>query len=362
MGHLNYIGVIFFSSLIILALIFFHKLVPVQHLITTSFISLYIIATSNINRCILPYRKQQPGLIFVSKRILLKHLFFTIGKGYSLQLLLTFLISITFMLVVNQFLIIILAVVTIIISFLSQLTSGLFKIIIRLLFLLQLWFVFNFSFGLSLFVLVLQSLLIYLYIKKYHSISLINGLPFLDGSNKRQTSGNISHILFLYIINNKVLIILLGALVSVITYFGQQLLNNVQGVPSLIIVYVNFMTILEIMIGSKSEEIMLDKARVETLQSSLIISPFKRFKSSSIYLISLMLIILCVCGLVGIVLNTPNFIIFIKSLFSIPLIFLVGIVYFRKTELLTCGYEYKLLKLSLPILMLIFVTFFTVFS
>lgn len=360
MGHLNYIGMILFSSLFILALIFYHDLVSVHHLIIFSFISIYIVATANINRCILPYRKQQPGLVFTSKRLLLKHLFFTIRQGYSLQLLLTCLMSTTFMLIVNQYLIIILALVTVVISFLSQLTHGLFNIIIRSLFLLQTWFILTYSFELSILVLIIQSFLIYFCINNSHRIPI--GLSFLKSTDKRYSSGDILHIFSAYITNNKILLVLLGALVSVITYFGQLFLTKIQGLPALIIVYVNFMTILEIFIGSKSEEIMLDKARVETLQSSLIVSSFKRFKSSSIYLISLMLFVVCVCGLVGVVLNTSDITIILKNLLSIPLIFFIGVVYFRKTELLTSGYEYKLLKLTLPILMLICITIFTIVS
>jgi hypothetical protein len=362
MGHLNYIGVILFSSLIILTLIFYNDLVPNQYLVTLSFISIYIIATANINRCILPYRRQQPGLVFTSKCLLVKHLFFTIRKGYSLQLLLACLIAITYMVMINQYLIIILTLVTIIVSFLSQLLSGLFNIIIRILFLLQLWFVLTYSFKLAILVLVIQYLLIYFYISYSHSLPLTTGLSFLRSSNKQYSSGNIFHIFLSYINNNKILIILLGALVSVITYFSQLLLTKVEGLPALIIVYINFITILEILIGSKREEIMIDKARVETLQASLIVSSFERFKSSSIYLLSLALVFTCICGLVGVVINTSDITIILKNLLSIPLILFIGIVYFRKTELLINGYEYKLLKLTLPILLLICITIFTIVS
>lgn len=361
MGHLNYMGMILFSLISILTLIFYHDLFPIKHLIIFSYIAIYIIATANINRCILPYSKKQPSLVFTSKRLLLKHLFITIRKGYLLQLLLSCLMALTFLLVLDQYLIIVLALVTVVISFLSQLTSGVFSIVIRVLFLLQFWFIITFSFKLAIIVLIIQLLIIFLYISNSHRLAPITELLCFNSSN-RYSSGNILYLLFAYITNNKILVVLLGALVSVITYFGQQLFTTVQGLPALIIIYVNFMTILEILVGNKSEEIMLDRARVETLQSSLIVNSLKRFKSSSIYLISLTLIFISIFGLIGILLNTSDITIILKNLLSIPLILFIGIVYFRKTELLLSSYEYKLLRFTLPILMLICITIFTIIS
>lgn len=256
MGYLNYIGMILFSSLTILAVIFYHDLVPIQYLNIFAFFSIYIIATSNINHCILPYKKQQPGLVFISKRLLLKHLFFTIRKGYSLQLLLACLISITFMFVLNQYLIIILALSTVLISFLSELTYGLFRILIRLLMLLQFWFILMSLFEISILVLIGQLFIIYTCISYSHSISLTTGLSFLNSSSQRRyASRNILNLFITYLINNKIFFLLLGVLASVITYFGQLFLNNIQEISALIFFYVNFATILEILIGSKKEEL-----------------------------------------------------------------------------------------------------------
>lgn len=302
MGHLNYIGVIFFSTIILIILFFYHDLVPNHTLILTSFFSIYIIATANINRCILPYRKQHPGLVFISKRFLLKHLFFTIIKGYSLQLLLAMLISITFMMRLNQYVIILLALITVIISFLSQLTSGLFKILLRIMFLLQLWFILTSSFGLAILVLIIQLVLIYCYLFNYHKISILMEVSILNSSNKRFRSGNILYILYSYIITNKILMVLLGVLVFVATYYAQTILTkipNLPGFPALMVICINFMTVMEVLVGQKKEEILFDKARIETLQSSLIVSSLKRFTSSTIYLISLVLIIVCLCGIFG---------------------------------------------------------------
>ncbi|MDF2004122.1 hypothetical protein P2Q02_15870 [Bacillus pumilus] len=148
-----------------------------------------------------------------------------------------------------------------------------------------------------------------------------------------------------------------------LTYFAQSFLTKIENLPALILVYINFITILEILIGSKKEEIVLDRARIETLQSSLmIVSPYERFKSSTIYLLCLVLIFVSVCGIVGVMINTSDISIILKNTLSLPLIIFIGVVYFRKTELLINDYEHKLLKLSLPILLLICITIFTITS
>nr|WP_277717621.1 hypothetical protein [Priestia flexa]WEZ10397.1 hypothetical protein P5663_21045 [Priestia flexa]WEZ10407.1 hypothetical protein P5663_20990 [Priestia flexa] len=363
MGHLNYIGMILFSLFIVVALCFYNDLMPSHELSIFVFICIYTIGTANINRCILPYRKLQPGLVFISKKLLLKHLFITIKKGYALQLFLAFIISLTFVLNINQYLIIILALVTVMISFLSNLTSGLFRIFIRLLFLLQLWFILTTSLEWAIISIILQLSLIYFYISNYKKIPSLLGVSIT--SNSGRVSGNISYILLSYMINNKILVILIGALVCGVTYYIQKFFTtipNVSDLPALMIIFINFMTIMEIIIGSKREEIMLDKARIETLQASLIVSSFNRFKSSSFYILSLTLIVLALFGFIGILLNNPNIKVIITNFISIPLLLFIGAVYFRKAELLTSGYEYKLLKLTLPILMLLFVTIFTIVS
>jgi hypothetical protein len=363
MGHLNYIGMILFSLFIIVTLCFYNDSISSQYLSISMFISIYTIATANINRCILPYRKLQPGLIFISKKLLLKHLFFTIKKGYTLQLFLAFIISLTFVLKTNQYLITILALVTVIISFLSYLTSGPFKIFIRILFLLQLWFILTMSLYLAITSIILQLSLIYLYISNYKKIPSLLGIPITSNPNK--SSGNISYIILSYMINNKIIVVLIGILVCGITYYIQIIFDgipNIDELPVLMVIFINYMTIMEIIIGSKREEVMLDRARIETLQASLIVNSFNRFKSSSFYVISLTLVILAFFSFIGILFNTPNVKVIITNFISIPLILFIGVVYFRKAELLINGYEYKLLKLTLPILMLLFVTIFTILS
>ncbi|MGX1437255.1 hypothetical protein ACUXJ4_000203 [Bacillus pumilus] len=362
MGYLNYIGMILFSFIVVGALIFYGNEIPSAYLNSFVFISIYIVATANINRCVLPYRRQQPGLVFVSKQLLLKHLFFTIKKGYSVQLLLACFIALTFLLVENQYVIMILALVVVMLSFASQLLSGLFNIINRILLLLQFWYIITSVFEAVIILQIVQSLLIYIYISNSHRIPLTTGLSFLKSANKQQRSGNILYLFLSYITSNKILMILIGALVAVLTYFAQSFLTKIENLPALILVYINFITILEILIGSKKEEIVLDKARVETLQASLIVSPYERFKSSTIYLLCLVLIFVSVCGIVGVMINTSDISIILKNTLSLPLIIFIGVVYFRKTELLINDYEHKLLKLSLPILLLICITIFTITS
>ena len=351
MGYLNCIGMILFSFIVMVGIIFYRGIIPNSYLNNLIFISIYIVATANINRCVLPYRRQQPGLVFISKQLLMKHLFFTMKKGYAVQILLACLISTIFLLVEKEYLIIILSIVVIILSFASQLLSGLFNIMNRVLLLLQFWY-------------ILTSTLevIYVYISNSHRIPMTIGLSFLKSANKKYRSGNILYLFLSYMNSNKILIVLIGTLASVLTYFAQSLLTKVENLPALILVYINFITILEILIGSKKEEIMLDKARVEMLQASLIVGPYERFKSSTIYLLCLVLIFISACGIVGVMVNTSDISINLKNMLSIPIIIFIGVVYFRKTELLINDYEHTLLKLSLPILLLICITIFTITS
>ncbi|MCP2034187.1 hypothetical protein L1279_001170 [Planomicrobium sp. HSC-17F08] len=360
MGYINYAGIIIFSFIVMLALIFYHDAFPDRYLSAYCFIFIYIIATANINRCVLPYKKQQPGLVFISKKLLVKHLYFTVKKGYLLQIVLASLISLTFILVEDQYFIIAIAGSAVVVSFLSMTMSGMFSFIVKIISLLQIFFIITSSFGLVAILLVLQLLLIYFYISNFNRLPLTAGLAVLKSSDKKYVPRNILRLFFIYVNNNKILMILLGVSVAALTYFAQSILTRLEGLPALILIYINFMTILEVLIGSKREEIMVDKARIETMQASLIVSPFKRFKSSSIYLISLLLGFVSLCGIVGVIVNTSNMSIILKNFLSIPIILFIGVVYFRKTELLITGYEHKLLKLSLPILLLICITIFTI--
>lgn len=365
MGRLNFIGMTFFSLIVLLTLIFYHEIVPSKTLKLTSFLSIYIIATANINRCILPYRKLHPGLVFTSKRYLLRHLFFTNIKGYSFQLLFAMTISIAFIVRLNEYLILMLAIITVVISFLSQLTYGVFKILLRVLFLLQLWLILTSLYNLAVFTLVIQLVLICIYLFNYHRISSLTEFSILNSSNKRFGSGNIIYILCSYIITNKILVVFLGGLIVIPIYYTQLLLTKIPNLPefpALMVICINFMTVIEILVGQKSEEIVLDKARVETLQSSLIVEPFKRFTSSTLYVLSLMIIIVCFFGLIGVLLNTSDNAIILMNFISVPLIFFIGIVYYRKTELLAISSDSKVLKLTLPILMLISIAIFTIVS
>ncbi|MBB6512371.1 hypothetical protein GGQ92_001154 [Gracilibacillus halotolerans] len=297
-------------------------------------------------------------MIVVSKILLIRHLCFTTCKGYSLQLFLASLITLTSIFSLDEYLIIVLALITVVISFLSQLTHGLFRILIRGLLLLQLWYTITFSFKLAILIIIVQITLIYIYI----SYSFRIDFALLSSSKRGYSPRGILKIFIEYLINNKMLVLLLATLTSIITYFGQSILTNIQELPVLMVFYINLITVLEVLIGSRKEEIMIDRARTETLLSSSIVPSFKRFESSSIYLISLTLISICTLGLGGIVLNTSNITILLKNLFSIPVIILVGFVYLRKTELLNSGHEYNLLKLTLPILMVILITIFSLTS
>lgn len=360
LGYLNYFGVIFFSFLIILTLIFYHNKVDASYLSLYSSISIYMIGTANINRCILPYGKQQPGLVAISNTLLLKHLFFTITKGYALQLFLAFLISLTYILVLKEYLVVIFSLGVIVISFLSQLTSILVKLIIRLTFLLQMWLILKSLIIFSIILLIIQLFIIFIYLNNYYRMP--SGVSFLKKSDNSYITGSMTRIFLLYAANNKILLILLGIIASLILYFGQYFLSNVPGISALIIIYINFITVLEILIGSNREEIMIDKSRVETIQSSLIVSLYKRFKASSIYLYSLALILTAIMGLIGIILSNSDITVIFKSVLSIPIILLIGIVYYRKTELLLIGNESKILKFTLPILILILTILFTIGS
>lgn len=116
----------------------------------------------------------------------------------------------------------ILALIVVMLSFASQLLSGLFNIINRVLLLLQFWYIITSVFEAVMILQIVQSLLIYIYISNSHRIPLTTGLSFLKSANKQYRSGNILYLFLSYITSNKILIILIGALVSMLTYFAQS--------------------------------------------------------------------------------------------------------------------------------------------
>ncbi|MDP7981441.1 hypothetical protein Q9306_24020 [Bacillus sp. WLY-B-L8] len=345
--------------MVVLVFLFYPKLISGKMIIVFAFFVVHSLATANINRCILPYGKQTPSLLYVSRLKLLKHLFFSVKQGYTLQLILALFMSFFFGLVLGQFLIVILAIATVIVSFLSKLTFGLLSILIRVLFLLECLFVISSFLEWTLLIIFVQLILIYVCITFNFSIYRTKTTLFSNDLGSLFRPKGILGLLKIYLLNNIWVLLFIGGVSTVIGYFGQLFAARIESLPVLMFFQVSYITVVEILIGSKSEEIMIDKSRTEMMQSANQISLFKRFESSTIYLFSLILIIICIFGLFGAMMSISSITIIFKNIIAIPMSLLAGIVYFRKSEMLLNGNESKMLKMTLPIIFLIITTILT---
>ncbi|MED2762232.1 hypothetical protein P4283_09060 [Bacillus thuringiensis] len=359
MGHLNYFGMILFSLFVVLVPLFYPNIIAEKVMVVFTFFVVHSLATANINGCILPYGKQAPSLLYISRLILLKHLFFSIKQGYALQLTLALCMSLFLGIVLGQIEIVILAIATVIVSFLSKLTFGLFSILIRVLFLLECLLVISSFLEWILLIILAQLILIYVSITFNFSIYLNKTNLLSNSLDLKYRPRGILGLLKIYLLNNIWVVLLVGVVSIVIGYFGQPFANRIESLPVLMFFQVSYITVVEILIGAKPEEIMIDKSRTEMMQVINRISLFKKFESSTMYLFSLILIIICIFGLFGAMMSISSNTILFKNIISIPMSLLAGVIYFRKSELLLSGNESKMLKMTLPIMFLIMTAILT---
>ncbi len=127
----------------------------------------------------------------------------------------------------------------------------------RILLLLQFWYILTSILEAVIILQIVQSLLIYVYISNSHRIPMTTGLSFLKSANKQYRSGNILYLFLSYITSNKILIFNRCLSYQCLLISPNPLLTKIENLPALILVYINFITILEILIGSKRKRLCL---------------------------------------------------------------------------------------------------------
>ncbi|WP_308102444.1 hypothetical protein [Exiguobacterium acetylicum] len=359
-GTINLIGLLLFTIVTALTIVLFNSNISSNYLHSFLFIAIYTVATSNINRCVFPYKKQQPALVFVSEKLMLKHLYFTLRKGYSLQLLLAFSLLVMYLFYLNQFAFCVLIVMTICTTFLSELLNGLFSILFRILLILEFWVIVTARLDFAFLLVILQLMLFVFYVKKVNIFPSNMGLSLIKISTKKKSTGSIFYIFLTYILNNKLVSLIFGSIIGLIIFYCQYLFTKLENLPALILIVINFITILEIVVGQKREEVSLDRSRLETFQASSNMTTLKKFTSSSLYLLTLLLMFLSIFGIIGTVFNTQNLSIIFKGIIVLPMVFSIGVIYFRKTEILIVEEQYNILKYTLPILFIMCITVFSI--
>ncbi|PTJ00255.1 hypothetical protein BU047_12875, partial [Staphylococcus simulans] len=144
-------------------------------------------------------------------------------------------------------------------------------------------------------------------------------------------------------------------------YTLQLVFVKLHNLPASMIVFIFLLVVLEALIGSKKQEITFDKSRVETLLSSNILSMYKRFTSSTLYLIILLVIYISFFGLIGIILFSFEPMLILKNVLAFPIILFIGLVYFRKKESLILEENIYLFKFTYAIIMAIIITIYLLF-
>lgn len=360
LSHLNFIGMILFSIFSMLFSLFYLNLVPNSKINIFVFFSLFSIATANVNRISFPYGKQKPALLFTSKILLLRHLYFLIVKSYKSQLLLFLLLLLILIIKIGISIIFLVTILSILSYYLSFIAYGFLNILIRILFLLQLILLLSSHIYLVIATLAVQFLAIYLVLSlssKFDSNFLINTL-----SNNKTKTKNILFLILSYFKNNIFLFILTGIVVTIIFYIAQLLFSKMESLPALSIIFINWIVICEILIGQNKEEIIFDKSRIETFLSSSIVKSSKRFKNSTIFVITALIIFLCSFGIIGSLLYHFSISALLKNIIAFPLVIFTSLVYYKKSELLIEGNSSRILKFSLIIMLLLTITLYTIIS
>lgn len=355
MGHLNYIGMILFS-IIVLSIT---RIIPNDYISYFIFITLYIVGTTNINNVIFPYRKQQPTLLYVSKFLLLRHWYFTIITNHCLSFFLLIILIINYSIQTNKYIIIFVSLIIILSNYLANISYGVFKLIFRLLISVQI-FAMLFHILWVVFIIFLIHCSLVFFIINFSHLNIFN-LSHLLRFEESKKNTNILKLTIVYIKKNSMISFLIGVIIVVSFYILQLIFDKIHNLPASMIIFIFLLVILEALIGSKKQDITFDKPRIETLLSSNVLSMYKRFTSSTLYLIMILIMYFSVFGLIGTILFSVEPMLILKNALSFPLILFIGLVYFRKKESLILEEDIYLFKFSYAIIMIIIITIYLLF-
>lgn len=338
---------------------------PLNYIILGYFILNYIILETNINKVDFTYEYKRPSVIFVHIIYIIRHLYYTVKKGYSLQLSLSFILLTFFLILTKEYAYFFIMILETIIFFLNYLLNKYLQMILKIICLIQLSFIFNYKLNFYIYLLIFKIIVILVYLMLYKYTNNISLKLLASESSKIPRS--ITKIFIDYITKNRSLFIIISIIVALIMYIFDKVTDNFISIyiekgtgilltkgyviPSVAFVYEIYILLLHTFIGNNREENEIDKSRSELLQSSLIINKLGRFKASTIYFYSLIMISLIFVGMIGTIIisyitsdNKPSYNYVINNLAIIFLTFITGFMYYRKIELINQNYKSFLLN------------------
>lgn len=182
----------------------------------------------------------------------------------------------------------------------------------------------------------LIAILVVLYSLIIHAVVTLRTLKFQDfqrtSMQEQPNSGDQWKILIKRIVEYKFFVTLACILDIALVFFisGSELVRYVTPGSVMTIMFITF---LETMIGNKKDEVELDKSRIKTVLADSDNSFFARFKCSAIYMCCVILCMNVALSAIFQAVFKMN-VVYLSAVIYIPCTFLVGILYFRKSELL----------------------------
>lgn len=179
-------------------------------------------------------------------------------------------------------------------------------------------------------------ILVVLYSLIIHAVVTLRTLKFQGfqrtSMQEQLNSGDQWKILIKRLAEYKVFVVLACILDLVLVFFinGSELVRYVTPGSVMTIMFITF---LETMIGNKTNEVELDKSRIKTILADSDNPFFARFKCSTIYMCCVILCMNVALSAIFQALFKMN-VVYLSAVIYIPCTFLVGILYFRKSELL----------------------------
>lgn len=356
--RLNLIGLVGFSILVILLLIVYPTRFSQNQRDTLFFIIIYNLSTANINDVIFPYGYRKPATLFISSKLILRHVLRSVLFTHSPQLLIASMLML-FSAMSYQLVVIIMLAYCIFITLLANLLSGIFLLLFQFGIFAVIFSVYHSNWHLSIFSLFLMTLLIMIVVlSKFEKGFLVNLLfkhPF-DYEKKLKPRNLIT--LMTKLLRMHIWVgLTIGILFMILAYFMQPFAEKTAGgVPMMFLFQAFYLPMFEIMIGNSIEEMEIDRSRLKLFYSNNYISNWKKFQGSTLFLVSCILLFIEIFGLFGIFLYRPDIRLILKNLLFVPFPLFLGFVYFRKSEMLVSDECSRIMRFSLPLLFTILIT------
>lgn len=355
--HLNFFGMILFTTIISLFCLI--NPFPIKNELISFIIiaNIFTIATSNLNKIDFPYRYRTPGLFYTSNHYGFKHLFYGVFYGYLIQLSFSVIFGLIAINTLDFNLLLLLPYFEVAIYFISIILTSVTKVLIRaLIYVVFASLILTESKLVIFYILLLQAtlILIDIFCRKYIS----QNFNLLKVSKIKIPRMNLILLIKTYITENILFTTLIAILLFSIGWIIQHFLIYNEVLPILSYFQIIYISILELLIGSDSDDIFFNSSRTKLLYSSRL-NRKRRFLISEIFAISLIFFLICFIILLGSTLSNLNIFQLLKNILLLPFPFFIGWVYFIKSEYLVIGTPLGILKFSLPIIYLIIITFNT---